>query len=248
LTYTFVAHYNGSSVQKYRLLVRDTDGTLQTTTTSPVVNLTVTPLTQPTFYIASTYGIAGAGIVLYTAGGAGTGAVTYTYVATGSAAGCSLVGTTLTLLTSGVCKVIATKAGDLDYVLKVSDTATVSFVSFQVAAQIAPTNTSTGISTSGSTTTTKGSNSCSSNCVPRIDSLSSYTGHIGDSITLTGENFSGATKVIFNVFTNAATYSVVSDTSLTVTIPASLPTGETGIEVVTPNGTSPRNYDFEIVP
>lgn len=64
---------------------------------------------------------------------------------------------------------------------------------------------------------------------------------------LTGTNLTGTTKVIFNVFTETTSFTVDSDTQITVQIPADLPAGETGIEVVAPGGTSSRNFDLEIL-
>jgi hypothetical protein len=70
-------------------------------------------------------------------------------------------------------------------------------------------------------------------------------------LVLTGINFTGAIRVVFNVFTNATTFSNDSstpDTQITVQVPTGLNVGEVGIEVVTPGGTSPRNFDFELLP
>jgi hypothetical protein len=248
LTYTFVSHYNGFSAQKYRLLVTDTDGTLQTTSSSRVVNVTVTPLTQPTLTVASTFTTAGSTFSLFTAGGGGVGAVTYTYVSLGSTAGCSLVGATLTLATSGICKVVATKAADLDYLVKVSDTATVSFVIFQIAPQVAPTNTNTGISTPTGATTTKGATACTSGCVPRITNSNVYEGRAGDTVVLTGTNLSGVTKVYFNIYTEAPQFTADSATQISLQIPAGLPVGDATIEVISAGGTSARYFDFAILP
>ena len=248
LTYTFVAHYYQGGVQKYRLLVRDTDGTLQTTTASQTVNLTVTPLTQPTLTVATTFAIAGTSFPLSTAGGGGLGTVSYSYVATGSAAGCSMVGSTLTLATAGLCKVVATKAADIDYLIARSETTTVSFVVFQIAPQVAPTNTSTGISTPVGTTTTKGADSCTSGCVPRITNSNAYEGRAGDLVVLTGINLSTVTKVYFNIYTDAPTFTADSATQISVRIPAGLPTGDATIEVISPGGTSARYFDFTILP
>ena len=64
---------------------------------------------------------------------------------------------------------------------------------------------------------------------------------------ITGKNFTGTSKVIFNVFTEASNFSVDSDTQITVQVPAGLPAGETGIEVVAPGGTSARYFDLEVL-
>jgi hypothetical protein len=248
LTYIFVSKYGLGSNQKVRLVVTDSDGTLLTKTASRTINLTVTPLIQPTLVVASTFGIAGSSLKLFTLGGGGTGAVTYTYVASGSAAGCSLSAGSLSLAVAGVCKVIANKAADSDYLIKSSDTSTVTFVVFQITTQQIPTNSSTGIPISGSTTTNRGSNTCASACIPVISSISVTTGVAGQilSITITGTNFTGATKVTFNATIRASSFTVNSDTQIVAVMPATVPAGEVGIDVTGPGGISGRNYDLEL--
>jgi hypothetical protein len=248
LTLTFVAHYGEGASQKFRLLVTDSDGTLSTTTASRTITLTVTPLIQPTLTVATTFAIAGASFPLATAGGGGLGALSYTYVATGSAAGCSLVGSTLTLATAGICKVVATRAADIDYLIARSETTTVSFVVFQIAPQVAPTNTNTGISTPVGTTTTKGADACTSGCVPRITNSNVYEGRTGDLVLLTGTNLSTVSKIYFNIYTEAPTFTADSATQISVRIPAGLTAGDATIEVISPGGTSARYFDFTILP
>ena len=159
-----------------------------------------------------------------------------------------MVGSTLTLATAGLCKVVATKAADIDYLIARSETTTVSFVVFQIAPQVAPTNTSTGISTPVGTTTTKGADSCTSGCVPRITNSNVYEGRAGDLVVLTGINLSTVTKVYFNIYTDAPTFTADSATQISVRIPAGLPTGDATIEVISPGGTSARYFDFTILP
>ena len=248
LTLTFIAHYGEGTTQKYRLLVTDSDGTLSTTTASRTITLTVTPLTQPTLTVATTFAVAGSSFPLSTAGGGGLGTVSYASVASGSTAGCSLVGSTLTLATAGICKVVATKAADIDYLIARSETTTVSFVVFQIAPQVAPTNTNTGISTPVGTTTTKGADACTSGCVPRITNSNVYEGRAGDLVVLTGINLSTVRKVYFNIYTEAPTFTADSATQISVRIPAGLPTGDATIEVISPGGTSARYFDFTILP
>ncbi len=67
-------------------------------------------------------------------------------------------------------------------------------------------------------------------------------------ITLTGTFFTGARRVIFNVFTDASTFSVDSDTQITVQVPAGLTPGDGTIEVVTARGVTPRYFDFTVLP
>jgi hypothetical protein len=256
LIFTFVPRFGEGATQRFRLLVTDSDGTLFTTTASRTITLTVTPLTQPTLFLGSTYGVAGTSLSLFTIGGAGSGATSYASVSQGSAAGCSLTGTTISLATTGVCRVVATKAADLDYLVKFSETSTVTFVVFEIVVQAPPTNTSTGIQTSGTTTPTKGSNACVTGCVPSIASISVLSARAGELVVLTGLSFSQVNKVYFRLDTTTATSDVEaanlvidSDTQISVRVPAGLVAGEFyTIRVATPDKTSARFYDIEILP
>ncbi len=70
-------------------------------------------------------------------------------------------------------------------------------------------------------------------------------------IVLTGTNFTGATKVTFNAFIAATNFSnapLDPDTKITVQVPAGVPVGEIGIEVITPGGISFRAIVFELLP
>ena len=69
---------------------------------------------------------------------------------------------------------------------------------------------------------------------PTLTSLSRTSGPVGTSLTLTGTNLSGATAVRFNGA--AATFSVVSSTTITATVPAAATSGP--VTVTTPGGTS----------
>ena len=60
----------------------------------------------------------------------------------------------------------------------------------------------------------------------------------GDTVTITGSGFTGATDVGFGP-TNAADMTVDSDTQITATSPAG--TGTVDITVTTPDGTSPAS-------
>jgi hypothetical protein len=256
LILTFTARYGQGSTQRFRLLVTDSDGTLSTTTVSRTLVLTVTPLTQPTLYVGSSYGVAGTSLTMFTIGGAGSGAISYTAVSQGSAAGCSMSSTTISLATAGVCRVVATKAADLDYLTKFSETSTVTFVVFQVVVQEAPTNTTTGVQISGSTTPTKGSSACVTGCVPSIASVNVLSARATDTVVITGLSLSAVTKVYFRLDTTTATsdvegtnVTIVSDTQISTQVPAGLVAGEFyTIRVAAPDKTSARFYDIEILP
>jgi hypothetical protein len=102
---------------------------------------------------------------------------------------------------AGSCSVRASKLQTRNYRTTISETATVSVLQFTefTRAQTPITNFSTGVTISSSIPLTLGAISCTSNCTPRINSISAYTGYVGDMLILTGINFTGATKVIFNV-------------------------------------------------
>lgn len=72
----------------------------------------------------------------------------------------------------------------------------------------------------------------SAGVAPTITSISPSEGVVGDSITITGTGFTGASEVSFGGV--EAVYTVVSDTQITTTVPQGASSGE--IIVVTPGG------------
>jgi hypothetical protein len=68
---------------------------------------------------------------------------------------------------------------------------------------------------------------------PTLSSLSPTSGKVGDTVTLTGSNFTGASAVKFGGV--AATYSVVSDTQITAVVPSGAISG--AVSVTTGGGT-----------
>jgi hypothetical protein len=192
-----------------------------------------------------------------TGGATTTPAVTFTAV-NGSALNCRAVfgpitgsgGASVWSLqadSAGSCSVIATKPADRNFRSVISETATVTVLSFTVYIPPVIQNQTTGITITPTVPVTKGPTACTSGCVPTITAVTPFTGYVGDIIVLTGTNLTGTTKVIFSVFTETTSFTVDSDTQITVQIPADLPAGETGIEVVAPGGTSSRNFDLEIL-
>ncbi|WP_424711980.1 IPT/TIG domain-containing protein [Kitasatospora acidiphila] len=69
---------------------------------------------------------------------------------------------------------------------------------------------------------------------PVLASVSPSSGPVGSTVTLTGSGFSGATAVHFG--TAAASFTVVSSTQITATVPAG--SGTVQVTVTTPSGTS----------
>lgn len=222
---------------------------------------TIEQVDQPQLFITNLTGELSFPIKLIAEGGAPSITNIVYAVSGGSATNCRVVYGPITVGgpdvwslqadSAGSCSVRAAKLQTRNYKTVISDTATVNVLLFTKYVQAGVTNFTTGVTISSAVPITKGSNSCTSGCVPMIISLSSYTGYVGDMLILTGVNFAGATRVIFNVFTNATNFNndpSNPDTSITVQVPTGLNPGEVGIEVVAPGGTSPRNFDFELLP
>ena len=77
---------------------------------------------------------------------------------------------------------------------------------------------------------------------PTVTGFTPTTGPAGTSVTLTGTNLDGATAVTFNGA--AATFSAVSATEITATVPAGVSSG--AIAVTTPDGTAVSTSSFTV--
>jgi uncharacterized repeat protein (TIGR03803 family) len=69
-------------------------------------------------------------------------------------------------------------------------------------------------------------------------------GKVGEGVTILGYGLTGATSVTFNGI--PASFSVVSSTHITATVPAGATTGK--VQVITPGGTLSSNVAFEVAP
>jgi len=69
-------------------------------------------------------------------------------------------------------------------------------------------------------------------------------GKVGEAVTILGYKLTGATSVTFNGI--AATFTVISSTEITTTVPAGATTGK--VQVTTPSGTLTSNIAFEVAP
>ena len=78
---------------------------------------------------------------------------------------------------------------------------------------------------------------------PTLSSFTPTSGLIGQVVTLTGTHFTGATVVKFNGI--LASFTVVSDTSITVTVPTDATTGN--ISVSTPDGIVTSVTNFTVI-
>jgi hypothetical protein len=158
---------------------------------------------------------------LYTTGGSDTGTVSFAFDAVGSTAGgCALSGlnnSVVTVTSAGTCRIVATKAGTSNYLIAISDTATVTF--YQYVSYIPLPRAAefpTEIVLSGSTAWTN------NGLAPTI----TFTGtdisaqSPGGIFTISGSGFVG-TRLVRVSGTNAA-FTVLSDTSLQITMPSGL--------------------------
>jgi len=69
-------------------------------------------------------------------------------------------------------------------------------------------------------------------------------GRVGAGVKILGNNLTGATSVTFNG--TAATFTVVSPSLITTTVPAGATTGE--VKVIKPHGTAQSNVPFRVLP
>jgi hypothetical protein len=81
------------------------------------------------------------------------------------------------------------------------------------------------------------------NLAPQITSFNPTSGQAGDVITVTGKRFTGTTAV--KIGSTNATFTVVSATELTFTIPAGSVTGP--VSITTPNGTGISTSAFTVL-
>ena len=76
---------------------------------------------------------------------------------------------------------------------------------------------------------------------PSITSFSPASGAVGDSVTITGSHFSGVDHVAFHG-TDAPSFTVNSDTQITVTVPTGATTGTITVTHGTNTATSATSF------
>ena len=79
---------------------------------------------------------------------------------------------------------------------------------------------------------------------PSITGFSPSSGAVGATVTINGQAFTGATAVAFNG--TSASFTVVTNTQITATVPAAATTGT--ISVTTPSGTGTSGSSFSVLP
>jgi outer membrane protein assembly factor BamB len=78
---------------------------------------------------------------------------------------------------------------------------------------------------------------------PAVGSFTPTSGPVGTAVTITGSHFTGATAVRFNT-TTATSFTVVSDSQITTTVPSGATTG--AVSVTTPGGTGSSTGVFTV--
>jgi hypothetical protein len=115
----------------------------------------------------------------------------------------------------------------------------------QLTANVPSTATSgpIGVTTAGGTASSTSSFTVASQPAPGITGVSPSSAAVGSSVTITGSAFNGTTAVAFN--NTAAAFTVVSDSTITATVPSGALTGS--ISVTTPTG-SASSSTFRVLP
>ena len=80
---------------------------------------------------------------------------------------------------------------------------------------------------------------------PTLTGFTPTSGAVGATVTLTGTNFTGATSIKFGTVATTA-FTVVSNTQITVAVPAKATSGT--IQVTTPAGTAASSASFTVAP
>ena len=197
-------------------------------TSTVTINRIAQPVQQLPFY-NPTYP---ASMVFYITGGNGTGATTYSLLGGGNATGCTFDYKNLSTSSVGTCQVQVVKSADRNFL---ADTATayIYFVDFIINQPSPAVGSGPTIALSGSTSV-----QLDANVAPTISGMSASSGPVGTIITITGGGFYFAdpSKLSIKFWRNvgAVTYTIVSDTSVTVIVPAGATTGR--IIITTPNG------------
>jgi hypothetical protein len=100
------------------------------------------------------------------------------------------------------------------------------------------------VTTAGGIASSASSFTVTSKPAPTIGSVSPSSATVGSSVTITGGGFTGTTAVNFG--DKAAAFSVVSDSTITATVPSGALTGS--ISVTTPAGSASSSTTFGVVP
>jgi len=192
----------------------------------------------------SQYGAAvGSPFIITLLGGSDTGTVTVAITSGSTAAGCSVTSLVLTMTSTfaSYCNLLVSKAGTQNYL---AETVTVSvyFSIYIISQPSPPAGSGSGIALGGATSVT-----VINTAPPAITSLSTYSAAVGTSIDINGSGFSASNlEVKFWRNKLPITMTVVSDSKITVTIPAGTTSGR--VIVTTANGSVASDSSLQITP
>lgn len=173
----------------YSLNVISTDSYLATGTKA--ITITVAKARQDTLTVTSSNSVfigTPSSLYLSTSGGTDTGTVTYSVVAGGTAIGCSISGSQLSVNTSGTCKVVATKATTTNYLIAYSDTATINFAVYVTPQPVQTQSVPSQLPINGQ----------NSLDLTEINTVPAVTGVflVGSTYEINGTGFTGVTRVV----------------------------------------------------
>jgi hypothetical protein len=226
------------------------------TYSASAINVIINRISQETVTVENTNSEVDVPFAMYANGGSTLEAFTFNLV---SGSFCSIAGSQLSATAAGTCVVTVTRGGNRNYLPVTSADVTVRVRNFIIVVAQVPSNPVTGITIAPSTpplTKAPDSNACTTGCVPSITSINVLAAAEADLVVITGLSFSQVNKVYFRLDTfsptddvEAPNFAVDSDTQISVRVPAELVVGEFyTIRVATPDKTSARFYDIEILP
>jgi len=208
--------------------------------------------TKATFQVASdssiiatvSSGTTSGKITLITSGGTATSATNFTIIPAPTISSVSpisgKVGTKITLHGSNLTGATSVRINSLA-------AASYTVVSANYITLIVPAGATTGpitvVTPGGTVTSATNYTVITAIPVPSLVSFTPLTGLIGQIVMITGNNFTGATAVKFNG--TAATFNVVSATTITSPVPTGSTTGP--ITVTTPGGTAASATNFAVL-
>jgi hypothetical protein len=183
----------------------------------------------------SMYGaVIGSPFTITLLGGSGDGVVVETLTGTSTAPNCAISNHVLSSAATSIsyCQIYVTKAQSQNYLLE-SATVQIYFMAYVANQPTVATGSGSGIGLNGATAITR-----DANFAPTINGLSLSSGAVGSVIGITGAGFYFAdpSNLSIKFWRNvlAITYTIVSDSSVNVTVPAGATTGR--ILISTPNG------------
>jgi hypothetical protein len=183
----------------------------------------------------SMYGaVVGSPFTITLLGGSGDGAVTEVLTGVSTAPNCAISNHILTSAATSIsyCQLSVTKAQSQNYLLE-SSTVQIYFMTYLPSQPTGVVGSGSGIGLNGATAIIR-----DANVAPIITGLSLSNGAVGSVISITGAGFYFANPSSLSIKfwrnVSALTYTIVSDTSVSVTVPAGATTGR--ILITTPNG------------